>query len=295
MSTRQATFNAIGTRWEIRILDELTTNDWSRLLARINGRIMAFDAAYSRFRSDSLVTRMSKQAGTYDLPRDGHALINFYEQLYQATDGKVTPLIGQVMADAGYDAEYSLHAKVLHIPPNWEDVILYSKHTITLSTPALLDFGAAGKGYLVDIISEVLTEAKLASYLINAGGDILQRSTTERALEVGLENPQDSSEVIGAASLLNASLCASAGSKRKWNEFHHIIDPVTLQSPTEVTAVWVIANDTMTADGIATALFFTDPATLQKFFNFSFAVLDKDMTLHHSKDFPVNFFAVDSK
>jgi thiamine biosynthesis lipoprotein len=288
--TPNLTFEAIGTQWNIQVHDLMADNIWRKLQAKIRHRILSFDQTYSRFRSDSLVSQMAQSAGTYELPPDGYALLHFYHDLYRITGGKITPLIGQVLSNAGYDATYSLVAKPMNPPPTWQSVLSYDEHHITLRRPALLDFGAAGKGYLVDIIGKLLDDAGLHKYVIDAGGDILQRSVDETPLEVGLENPFDTTEAIGVAHLSNYSLCASAGSKRAWGDFHHIINPLTLQSPDEVVATWVLADDTMTADGLATALFFTDARTLGEKFLFSYALLAKYGQLSCSPSFPVTLF-----
>ncbi|HSX33251.1 MAG TPA: FAD:protein FMN transferase [Candidatus Saccharimonadales bacterium] len=294
MSGVQATFDAIGTRWDIRIHETIERRTWSQLLGRIRARIAAFDIAYSRFRSDSLVAAMAQQAGQYTLPPDGPKLLQFYEQLYQATSGKLTPLAGQLLADAGYDADYSFTSRPLQPTPKWEDVLSYSKRRLTLRRPALLDFGAAGKGYLIDIVGALLRAAGLDSYTINAGGDILHRSAERQPLRVGLENPADTSEVLGVVPIGNQSICASSGAKRSWPGFHHIIDPDTLRSPEQLMATWVVARDTLVADGLATALFFTPPDRLRRFFRFSYATLDAQFGLSFSQDFPVQLFAAGS-
>jgi thiamine biosynthesis lipoprotein len=291
MPTQHLQFQAIGTQWTITVNSASKGPSISDLINSIHARIEAFDVVYSRFRPDSLVSSLAQKAGRYPLPADGYKLLHFYEQLYAATAGQVTPLIGQVMTDAGYDASYSFRQQPLHSPPRWEDTLTYDQSSITMHRPALLDFGAAGKGYLVDIIGALLERSGVTSYLLNAGGDIRHRSSTpETAVEIGLENPLDQSEIIGIARLGNRSLCASAGSKRAWGNFHHIIDPQKLSSPRNTLATWVIADDTMTADGLATALFFADQRLLQqlsKMFSFSYAILDSAMELHYAKDFPV--------
>lgn len=289
-ATASHQFEAIGTRWDIRILERIESERWSGLVDVIRRRIEAFDKSYSRFRNDSLVARMAHRAGRYELPPDGDRLLQFYEQLYEATAGKVTPLIGQIMEASGYDASYSFSKQELRRPPAWEDVLSYEKGVLTLLRPALIDFGAAGKGGLVDIVSELIETAGIRSYVVNAGGDIRYRSAASEMLEIGLENPLDGGEAVGIARLGNGSLCASAGSKRQWGNFHHIIDPQTLESPSQVLAAWVIADETMTADGLATALFFADPAELQQEFSFSYAVLHQGMELQHSADFPAKIF-----
>lgn len=290
MTTRHTDFQAIGTQWDIEVYDTVTAEAWKTLQHHIQRRIAAFDAAYSRFRADSLVTRMFEKPGQYDLPPDGFALLRFYEQLYEITAGKVTPLIGQTLVAAGYDAEYSFTPGNMTSPPRWEDTLTYTKQHITLKAPVLLDFGAAGKGYLVDLVAELIEHAGISSYVVNAGGDIRQRSTAGNRLTVGLENPLDTTEAIGTATVVNQSLCASAGSKRKWGEFHHIINPSSLRSPRDIIATWVTAEGTMMADGLATALFFTSPSRLQAHYNFSYAVLHKDMAMECAADFPAALF-----
>jgi thiamine biosynthesis lipoprotein len=292
MDAKRASFQAIGTRWDITLAESLPDAEWQQLLDTLRARIDQFDKVYSRFRSDSLVTQMAHAAGRYELPADAFALLKCYEALYRATNGRLTPLIGQVMVESGYDAAYSLQPKagILQSPPRWEEVLSYDTEGLVLHQPALLDFGAAGKGYLVDLVSDVLQAAGHKSYLIDAGGDILHRSRAGDELKAGLENPFDTSEAIGVVSLKNQSLCASAGSKRRWAGWHHIIDPVSLTSPENVVATWVLADSTMLADGLATALFFTDPEILRMRFDFSYALLDADKGVRYAKDFPVTLF-----
>jgi thiamine biosynthesis lipoprotein len=288
MHDKQFTFQAIGTHWQIHVLEPITEDACRQLMHTMHARIQAFDKTYSRFRADSLVTQMSEKAGEYPLPADGFQLLQLYERLYQATAGKVTPLIGQTIAAAGYDAHYTFQPHMPARPERWEDVLSYTHDSIRLRRPALLDFGAAGKGYLVDIIGELFEEAGVHVYLINAGGDIRLRS--KQAVEIAMENPQDTTEAIGIVQLANGSLCASAGSKRTWGTYHHIIDPDSVQSSHARLATWVCAADTLTADGLATALFFVDPAALQRQFRFSYAILENDMELTRSADFPGTVF-----
>lgn len=290
MQIRRTQFDAIGTRWEIQLPSSISTSAWSALQSQIEECIDTFDKTYSRFRDDSLVSQMARHAGNYELPEDALPLLQLYEKLYKATDSRMTPLIGQVIADAGYDATYSLQTKILQRPPAWEEVLDYNDRSLTVTRPALLDFGAAGKGYLVDLVAELLEAAGQKTYLINAGGDIRHRTTTNDSLQVGLENPRDVSEALGIVELRNASLCASAGSKRSWGNFTHIIDPQSLRSPRDILATWVLADDTLTADGLATAVFFAEPTRLLQDFNFAYAILDSDMGLTCSRDFPAILF-----
>lgn len=287
---RQFTFEAIGTGWVIDIENEFDDAQSEKLLLSIHARIDEFDRAYSRFRKDSLVTMMSQKAGNYVLPDDSEELFAVYRKFYDLTEGLFTPLIADVLVDAGYDAEYSLEKKKeLTQPPSWDEMISYEDKTLTVKKPILLDFGAAGKGYLIDIVSELLEKNGVTNYCVDAGGDIRRRSTSE-PLKIGLEDPEDLSKAIGIVSFGNKSLCASAGSRRKWLDFHHIINPFTLSSPTEVIAVWVIAESTILADALSTSLFFKAPDIFLKHYSFEYLIMKSNRSIEKSATFPAELF-----
>lgn len=281
-------FEAIGTHWNIEFYEDLSAQRRADLLKQIEISIAEFDRRYSRFRDDSLVMEMAKNAGRYSLPGDAYPMMHLYERLYRLTDGLFTPLIGQTLVEAGYDAYYSLQPKELHTPPAWDDVMEYHSPTLLLKQPALLDFGAIGKGYLIDIIADLLTANGIRRFCIDAGGDLLHRDT--KSLRVGLEDPRDFQRVIGVATIRNQSLCGSSGSRRRWDRFHHILNPRTLHSPEEVIATWTVAETTMLADALATCLFLVDPERLKKVFLFEYVVLFADGRVSVSSGFSAEMF-----
>jgi thiamine biosynthesis lipoprotein len=281
-------FEAIGTHWIIDITKELSSEEESLLLRKIRGRIAEFDFAYSRFRDDSIVMQMAKSKGDYKLPNDANEMITLYKKMYDVTLGLVTPLIGKVLADAGYDDKYSFIEKTLTKPKAWEEVIEWKEPNMILKEPALLDFGAAGKGYLVDIISKLLEENRINSYCVDAGGDMRYRG--KNPLKVGLEHPEDTSSVIGTIELNNESLCGSAGNRRTWGNFYHVISPETLSSPKDILAVWTLAKTTILADLLTTALFFVSAEKLLKHFDFEYLILRPDLSIEKSENFNAELF-----
>jgi len=290
MQVTSYTFEAIGTHWQIDIPIETAPQTRTFLTNEIMSVINQFDKTYSRFRADSLVMSMAQQAGTYQLPQNALPLLTLYETLYQLTEGAFTPLIGQVLADAGYDEIYSLKPKKLTRPPAWKDILTYTHPVITLQKPALLDIGGAGKGYLIDLVGDVLKKNAIPFFCVDAGGDILYYTNNHEKLRVGLEHPANASQVIGIVEIFNQSICASAGNRRRWGKFHHIIDPRTLLSPQNILGTWVIAETGLLADALATCLFFVSPKTLLKKFAFSYVVVYQDYTYDVSKDFPGELF-----
>lgn len=284
-------FEAIGTNWRVDVLDPEADARREKVLDRIMARIAVFDRDYSRFREDSLVWKMSLESGQYELPEDAAPMLSLYERTYRATGGALTPLIAQTLVEAGYDHKYSLIPGELHHPPAWDDVLEYAApRTLTLKRPALLDFGAIGKGYLIDIVATILQDEGFRSYCVDAGGDMAYRNEAGTPLRVGLENPENPGQVIGVATLREHSLCGSAGNRRAWAGFHHIIDPRTLRSPRDIVAVWTTAETTIMADAMATCLFFTPPERLQAEFPFEYLVLKPGGRAEMSRSFPAELY-----
>ena len=275
-------FEAIGTKWMFSFSSVLSSAVSDELLVKVQTRISAYDDVYSRFRDDTLVSKMAASAGDYELPPDGPKLFELYKKVYDITQGKVTPLIGSVMEEAGYDKEYSLVPKTLHVPPSWEEAMSLDGRMLTMKQSALIDIGAAGKGYLIDLVADVLRDAGQHSFTIDAGGDIVHKSETNTPLRIGLENPNDITSVIGSITLGNESIAGSAGNRRAWGKYHHIIDPMTLESPTDILATWVIADSTLLADMLATCLFFVPAEKLLGHFSFSYITLHKDFSVEYS-------------
>lgn len=296
----QFSFEAIGTHWVIDIYDPAPPDNLSEIEHAIARRIAEFDKNYSRFRQDSLVMEMSRTAGIYSLPDDAEPIFSLYRKLYDLTGGLLTPCIGKTMEDSGYDAEYSLVPKILRTPPSWDEAAVFdfipNSSKVEIKQPVLFDIGAAGKGYLIDIVGSVLEEYNITSYCIDAGGDILHKNT--QPLRVGLEHPDligHPNTMMGIVEMQNSSICGSAGNRRAWADFHHIINPHTLSSPRHILATWVIVADdsvlyhttypTMLADGLATSLFFTSPEVLLPHFNFEYCIVHADYSISKSSNF----------
>lgn len=253
------TFEAIGTAWEITTPEVLPAPARERVGAEID----RIDRYWSRFRADSEVAEMARAAGRYPVADADRPLLDWYHRLYELTGSAVNPLVGQILSDAGYDSDYSLNPTAAVSPaPRWEDVIDWSDGVLTMGVPALLDVGAAGKGFAVDRVAAVVAEYT-DSYIVDAGGDMVI-SERETPVRIALEHPLDATKAIGVVELTGGALCASAPNRRAWADWHHIVDPRSAAPTWEVLATWVTAPDAMTADGVATALFFTPAPGLRQ-------------------------------
>lgn len=283
-------FEAIGTGWKIDTTEDMSPERFDAIIEKVRERIALFDKDYSRFRTDSLVTLMSQKAGVYTLPADAQPMFDLYQELYLLTGGLVTPLIGQMLTDAGYDAQYSLKPKTLQTAPAWEEALAYRFPELQVKQPVLLDFGAAGKGYLVDIVTAVMQQEGLHSFTINAGGDIRVCGAEASPVRIGLEHPEYPEQAIGVVTLTEGSICGSAGNRRAWGEFHHIMNPETRSSVRTVLATWVIADSALVADALATCLFFVPAAVLSARYQFAYLTMYADGSVEHSASFPGELF-----
>lgn len=248
-------FDAIGTGWRIDTAEPIPDG----VRTAITHRIERFDRDWSRFRDDSLVSRIARAPGRYRMPDDAPELLALYRELYQSTGGRVSPLIGRALESLGYDAHYRLTpAATREAVPSWDAAISWDGEYLTTANPVLLDVGAAGKGYLVDLVSSLLADHGIPQHVVDASGDLISRGVP---LRVALEHPLDPTKAVGVVELsggpTDAALCASASNRRVWGDgLHHVIDAVTGEPTPHVIATWAIAPTAAWADGAATALFF---------------------------------------
>jgi thiamine biosynthesis lipoprotein len=278
-------FEALGTKWDIETAHGIPT----ALKKKIQNRIETFDKTYSRFRNDSLVAQIAEKTGEYHFPTDAKKIMSFYKDLYDLTGGKVTPLIGDMLSRAGYDAKYSLQAKQQKPISGWDEAMKWHGSTVTTTQLVTLDIGAAGKGYLIDLIATILDENSIHDYIIDASGDIRHKGSSEN--NIGLENPLDTTKVIGVVDVQNESLCASAVNRRAWGEgMHHIFDPDKMSPTRDIIATWVIANDAMIADGLATALFFISPTILEEKYDYHYVRMYANGAVEYSPYFKDKLF-----
>ena len=289
MPQAELAFEAIGAPWKITTPKPLPQN----VSQAISARIDQFDAVYSRFRADSLVTAIADEPGTWEFPPDAAPLFALYRTLYNATEGAMSPLVGARLENLGYDREYTLVPRngVTRVPV-WDDIMHWDGTRLTTTAPVLVDVGAAGKGYLVDLVAVVLRDAGIDEYLIDASGDLLHRGATP--VRVGLEHPFDPTQAIGVCELSNAALCASAPGRRSWGPgLHHILDATTGLPTNDVAATWALASSGLQADGLATALFFAAAPALHASFKFEYVRMFPDSRIEYSRSFPGELFTAE--
>ncbi|MET3175596.1 UNVERIFIED_ORG: thiamine biosynthesis lipoprotein [Arthrobacter sp. UYCu721] len=280
-------FDGIGTRWEISTPRPLDASVRARLLPVVE----RYDGDWSRFRSDSTISAMARKPGRYELPAEAADLGRLYRSLYDITGGAMTPLIGGSLERLGYDASYTLRPAGSALPaPRWEDVLTWDGSVLTTSAPLVLDIGAAGKGQLVDLLAIELRSCGVDSFVIDASGDLLHRGPDP--VSVALEHPYDPARAIGTVPLAGGALCASASNRRAWGDgLHHLLDGTTGLPVSTAVATWTMAESTLVADALATALFFVPGSELERSFDFSWLTVFSDGSAAYSAGFEGTLFS----
>lgn len=276
-------FDAIGTVWTIDTAAPLSAQQ----RARVGGVIDRFDRTWSRFRDDATVVALAAAGGAVPVPADAAAMLEVYRELSAATGGAVNPLVGESLASLGYDAAYSLVGGTPLAAPNWEHLLSWDAEQLTLASAATIDVGALGKGRLVDLVFASLADVE-GELTVDAGGDMRFRGSAR----VALEHPYDASRAIGIATATGQAICASASNRRAWGDgLHHVLDARTGIPVRTWAATWAIADDAMTADAAATALFFEGGPELAASWGVEWVRMTTDGRAERSPNAPVELFS----
>ncbi|EIK74135.1 FAD:protein FMN transferase [Gardnerella vaginalis] len=324
-----------------------------RVQKRIRTFVEEYESVLSRFRADSLVSRMACAAdgGDFEFPEWAGPLFALYSEFYAATRGAFDACIGADLLALGYDNSVQFVPQSAAsasddsdswanyrraLPVTWGN-ISRDCGSVTLHTnqPVQLDFGAAGKGYFVDLVTRIIKEELSGDspsnsdspadfdFLVNAGGDMRACfSNEDYQIKVALENPFDTTQAVAVASIASGALCASSSARRRWkvkdasylgkdaSGFEsnliatHLINALDGIPACDLCASWAYVSSktcdfpTAYADALATALFVSQESDLQKIVQTTsaeFAVMLPNKTLRKTRAFPARFFRSDAE
>jgi thiamine biosynthesis lipoprotein len=125
-----------------------------------------------------------------------------------------------------------------------------------------IDLGGIAKGYAVDAAYDALVAAGHRDILVNLGGNMRGRglAAPDRAWRVGVRNPFDRSQLVGAVALPDGWAVATSGNYERFVEidgrrYAHIMDPRTGLPVQGIAGVTVLSRLGVEADALSTALF----------------------------------------
>jgi FAD:protein FMN transferase len=246
-------YNIIGTHLTI-LID--TDSDCTRVFDDIQGRLSEFEKKFSRFIEWNWLYEININR-RWTLDDDAREMLLFALDIARKTDGYFDPTVGKRLTELGYGVQWILNSEQWIISEKWygdyRDIEITWDEVI-LRWDILLEFGWVGKGYLIDVIKDIIINNNLmnqdARYLINFGWDMYGCG----GWKVGLESPFAPDEIIWTYVLDDGFLACSAWTRRKWAWHHHLIDPHTGESAREVVASYIEWSSGISVDSYATAL-----------------------------------------
>lgn len=133
--------------------------------------------------------------------------------------------------------------------------------TLFFTKPGLqIDLGGIAKGYAVDRGIEILRRAGIVAAVIGAGGDSrILGDLGDRPRVIGIRHPRKKGEYAVVVPLADTAISTSGDYERFFMDdgvrFHHILDPQTGRSASEVQSASVIAAKAIDSDALSTTSF----------------------------------------
>jgi|TARA_B110000114_G_scaffold54730_1_gene58247 thiamine biosynthesis lipoprotein len=250
-----------GTTYNILYFSE----DELQLKVKIDSLFNVIDMSMSTYNSNSLISKINNNK---EVKLDDHFkfVFNTSKKIYQQTNGDFDPSIGPLVNSLDFGPKTNNISVDSLMSLVGLDKFKIVENRLLRPKNSFLDFNAIAKGYSVDVISEFLTNSKVANFLVEVGGEIRSSGMnlgSNRSWKVGLDTPRFDGvqkEIYKAFNLQDKSM-ATSGVYRKFktdslgNKYAHIIDPKTgYSSRTNILSVTVISDNCIDADAYATAL-----------------------------------------
>lgn len=237
---QSARFRAIGTTIEV-VVDEPDALEQATDLVR--AQVAALDAAASRFREDSELSKLNASTGRpVQVSWPLFVAIEESLQAAQITDGIVDPTIGHALELCGYDRDFSavpsdgpaLKVRYQRVP-GWRRVrIDRAQRSITLPPGVRIDLGATAKAGCADRTARAAAAATRTGVLVNLGGDLAVAGPPPPdgwVIRVSDRHDAPAGEPGVTVAIRHGGLASSGTAARRWSRggrtMHHLIDPAT--------------------------------------------------------------------
>ena len=215
-------FSAMASVNELQIWADAETDARRGADAAI-ADVQRIEAKYSRYRNDSVVARINREAGRAEIPIDPEtaALLRYADQCYRLsgtlfdiTSGALRRAWDFRRTPPRLPTGSELEAAVSAI--GWCNVE-WSEHAIRLPRPGMeIDFGGICKEYAADRMATVCLEHGLDHVLVNLGGDVRAAGPQQDGApwRIGIRHPRQAGEVIATVELVAGALATSGDYER---------------------------------------------------------------------------------
>jgi len=241
------------------------------LSQRVFGEFDRIEAVMTRYGDTSELSTINRLAGRQTLPvsSDLFKVLQSSQQVSALSEGA----FDMTFASVGYLYDFrqrqvptNLEMKQKKKAIDYRHVQLNGKtQTVHFTHPNVkIDLGGIAKGYAVDQGIQILKQAGVQFARLSAGGDMrLLGDKKGKPWIVGIKDPRATlkkNNNVVALPLSEVSISTSGDYERFFiddngERIHHIISPKTGRSVSGVQSVSVIGPDTMTTDGLSTAIF----------------------------------------
>ncbi|MDE6140810.1 MAG: FAD:protein FMN transferase [Alistipes sp.] len=228
-------------------------------------------ASMSIFDDESLLSRVNRNQ-TDSL--DEHIIFNielarrFSELSRGRYDITVKPLVeawGFVRKQPDPDSEPNIDSLLQFV--GYDKIRIENGRLVKEDPRIQLDFNSIAKGYVVDMMAEMLErDMQSTDYIVDIGGEVRCKGCNERGerWRIGIETPYDGNDsmedIQRVISITDAGVATSGNYRRYWTDSEgrkvaHTIDPVTGRSAvSQLLSVTVVAPTCAEADAAGTML-----------------------------------------
>ena len=264
-------FLLMGGQAEVKFVGRRGRAQAELLARRLEGEARRIEVKFSRFRPESVVSRISALAGQAPVAADEEtrALVQAALELARVTGGRFDPTVG-VLGRVWHFGQGRLPSpgEIEALLPLVDAASLQvGPREIFLARPGMqLDLGGVGKEYAVDRVAELLQEAGVDSAIVNFAGDVrtLGRRSDGRAWSIGIQDPRHKELCRFAIRARERAGIATSGDYERFFErdgvrYHHLLDATTGWPARGLCSATVIAATTFEAGRLATAAFLLGP------------------------------------
>lgn len=243
-----------------------------RLLDVAAAEVRRIEQAYSRYRADSLVSRINAAAGSgvaIEVDAETAGLLDFAARLHAQSDGLFDITSGILRRAWDFrsgrlpepSALAALCARIGWRKVDWQP----AARRIALTEPGMeLDFGGFGKEYAADRAAAVLQAGGIHSGYVNLGGDlrVLGPRPDGRGWALGIRHPRADGTLAGVE--LKSGALATSGDYERYldiagRRYCHLLDPRSGWPVQHWQSVSVIAPVCLAAGALSTVAMLKGP------------------------------------